>query len=98
MNKFKHLQIVGTLTVLSPIILVIGAILIFWATSASKPEVVEEIVEVEKPDTVIVVQETKPSPVVVKLIPVVKPTPVPLPVPVVKDTVKTVIESLDTVK
>jgi len=98
MNKFKHLQIVGTLTVLSPIILVIGAILIFWATSASKPEVVEEIVEVEKPDTVIVVQETKPSPVVVKPIPVVKPTPVPLPVPVVKDTVKTVIESLDTVK
>ncbi len=72
--------------------------MIFWATSASKPEVVEEIVEVEKPDTVIVVQETKPSPVVVKPIPVVKPTPVPLPVPVVKDTVKTVIESLDTVK
>jgi len=86
MNKFKHLQIVGTLTVLSPIILVIGAILIFWVTSASKP------------DIVIVVQETKPSPVVVKPIPVVKPTPVPLPVPVVKDTVKTVIESLDTAK
>ena len=91
MNKFKHLQIVGTLTVLSPIILVISAILIFWTTSALKPEVVEEVVEVEKPDTVIVVKETKPAPVV-------KPAPVPLPVLVVKDTVKTVIESLDTVK
>ena len=91
MNKFKHLQIVGTLTVLSPIILVISAILIFWTTSVLKPEVVEEVVEVEKPDTVIVVKETKPAPVV-------KPTPVPLPVLVVKDTVKTVIESLDTAK
>jgi len=98
MNKFKHLQIVGTLTVLSPIILVIGAALIFWATLASKPEVVEEVVEVEKPDTVIVVQETKPVPVVVKSAPVVKPTPVPPPVPVVKDTVKPVVESLDTAK
>jgi hypothetical protein len=98
MNKFKHLQIVGTLTVLSPIILVIGAILIFWATLASKPEVVEEVVEVEKPDTVIAVQETKLVPVVVKPAPVVKPTPVPPPVPVVKDTVKPVVESLDTAK
>jgi len=94
MNKFKHLQIVGTLTVLSPIILVIGAALIFWATLASKPEVVEEVVEVEKPDTVVVVQEVKPAPVVIKPVPVVKPTPVP----VIKDTVKAVVESLDTTK
>jgi len=95
MNKFKHLQIVGTLTVLSPIILVIGAILIFWATLASKPEVVvEEVAEVKIPDTVVVVQEVKPSPVVVKPVPVVKPTPVP----VIKDTVKAVVESLDTTK
>jgi len=95
MNKFKHLQIVGTLTVLSPIILVIGATLIFWATLASKPEVVEEeVAEVKTPDTVVVVQEVKPAPVVVKPVPVVKPTPVP----VVKDTVKAVVESLDTTK
>ncbi len=95
MNKFKHLQIVGTLTVLSPIILVIGAILIFWATLASKPEVVEEeVAEVKTPDTVVVVQEVKPAPVVVKPVPVVKPTPVP----VIKDTVKAVVESLDTTK
>ena len=95
MNKFKHLQIVGTLTVLSPIILVIGAALIFWVTLASKPEVVvEEIVEVKIPDTVVVVQEVKPTPVVVKPVPVVKPTPVP----VIKDTVKAVVESLDTTK
>ena len=95
MNKFKHLQIVGTLTVLSPIILVIGAALIFWATLASKPEVVvEEVAEVKIPDTVVVVQEVKPTPIVVKPVPVVKP----IPVPVVKDTVKIVVESLDTTK
>jgi hypothetical protein len=95
MNKFKHLQIVGTLTVLSPIILVIGAILIFWATLASKPEVVvEEVAEVKIPDTVVVVQKVKPTPVITKPAPVVKPTPVP----VVKDTVKVVVESLDTTK
>jgi hypothetical protein len=94
MNKFKHLQIVGTLTVLSPIILVIGAALIFWTTLASKPEVIKEIVEIEKPDTAVVIQEAKPAPVVVKSVPVVKPTPVPI----VKDTVKAVAESLDTVK
>ena len=95
MNKFKHLQIVGTLTVLSPIILVIGAALIFWATLASKPEVVvEEVAEIKIPDTVVVVQEVKPTPVVVKPVPVVKPTPVP----VIKDTVKAVVESLDTTK
>ena len=95
MNKFKYLQVVGTITVLSPVILVVIATLIFWASLASKPEVVvEEVAEVKLPDTVVVTQEVKPSPVVVKPAPVVKPTPVP----VVKDTVKAVVESLDTTK
>lgn len=94
MNKFKYLQVVGTITVLSPVILVVIAALTFWAGSASQSEVVEEVVEVKQPDTVVVVQEVKPTPVVVKPAPVVKPTPVP----VVKDTVKAVVESLDTTK
>ena len=94
MNKFKYLQVVGTITVLSPVILVVIAALTFWAGSASQSEVVEEVVEVKQPDTVVVVQEVKPVPVVVKPAPVVKPTPVP----VVKDTVKAVVESLDTTK
>jgi len=94
MNKFKYLQVVGTITVLSPVILVVIATLVFWAGSASQSEVVEEVVEVKAPDTVVVVQEAKPAPVVAKPVPVVKPTPVP----VVKDTVKAVVESLDTTK
>ena len=94
MNKFKYLQTVGTITVLSPIILVVIAALTFWAGSASQSEVVEEVVEVKQPDTVVVIQEVKPAPVVAKPTPVVKPTPVP----VVKDTVKAVVESLDTTK
>ena len=101
MNKFKYLQVVGTITVLSPVILVVIATLIFWASLIPKVETVEEVVEVKAPDTVVVTQEVKPAPVVVKPTPVVvKPAPVvkPTPVPVVKDTVKAVVESLDTTK
>ena len=94
MNKFKYLQVVGTITVLSPVILIVIAALTFWAGSASQSEVIEEVVEVKQPDTVVVIQEVKPAPVVAKPAPVVKPTPVP----VVKDTVKAVVESLDTTK
>lgn len=94
MNKFKYLQVVGTITVLSPVILVVIAALTFWAGSASQSEVVEEVVEVKQPDTVVVIQEVKPAPVAAKPAPVVKPTPVS----VVKDTVKAVVESLDTTK
>ena len=94
MNKFKYLQTVGTITVLSPVILVVIAALTFWAGSASQSEVIEEVAEIKQPDTVVVVQEAKPAPVVAKPVPVVKPTPVP----VVKDTVKAVVGSLDTTK
>ena len=91
MNKFKYLQTVGTITVLSPVILIVGALLIFWTSLI--PEV-EKVVVTENLDTAFVVQEAKPTPVVAKPVPVVKPTPVP----VVKDTVKAVVESLDTTK
>ena len=94
MNKFKYLQVVGTITVLSPVILVVIATLIFWASLIPSTKVVEEVVEIKQSDTVVVVQEAKPAPVVAKPVPVVKPTPVP----VVKDTVKAVVESLDTTK
>ena len=91
MNKFKYLQTVGTITVLSPVILVVSAILVFWVSLIPK---VEEVIVTENLDTVSVVQETKLASVVVKPAPVVKSTPVP----VVKDTVKAVVESLDTTK
>jgi hypothetical protein len=43
MNKFKYLQTVGTITVLSPIILVVLAVLIYAASSSTSVEV-EEVV------------------------------------------------------
>lgn len=101
MNKFKYLQVVGTITVLSPVILVVIATLIFGASLIPSTEVVEEVAEVKAPDTVVVTQEVKPVPVVAKLAPVVKstpPPPPPPPPPVVKDTVKAVVGSLDTTK
>jgi len=98
MNKFKYLQTVGTITVLSPIILVTLATLIYVANSSTSVEV-EEVVEVEKKqDTVKPVVLTnklapvKPAPIVAK------PTPVVVTTPVIKDTVKPVINTLDTTK
>ncbi len=98
MNKFKYLQVVGTITVLSPVILVTLATLIYVANSSTSVEV-EEVVEVEnKQDTVKpVVLTNKPTPV--KPAPVVaKPAPVVVATPVIKDTVKSVVNTLDTTK
>ena len=91
MNKFKYLQIVGTITVLSPIILVTLATLIYVANSSNSVEV-EEVVEVEKKqDTV------KPVVLINQPVPV-KPAPVVVVTPVIKDTVKSVVNTLDTTK
>jgi len=98
MNKFKYLQIVGTITVLSPIILLTLATLIYVANSSNSVEV-EEVVEVEKKQDTVkpVVLTNKPTPV--KPAPVVaKPAPVVVATPVVKDTVKSVVNTLDTTK
>lgn len=98
MNKFKYLQIVGTITVLSPIILVVLATLIYVANSSNSVEV-EEVVEVEKKQDTVkpVVLINQPAPV--KPAPVVaKPAPVVVATPVVKDTVKSVVNTLDTTK
>jgi hypothetical protein len=98
MNKFKYLQTVGTITVLSPVILVALATLIYVANSSNSVEV-EEVVEVEKKQDTVkpVVLTNKPAPV--KPVPVVaKPAPVVVTTPVVKDTVKSVVNTLDTTK
>jgi hypothetical protein len=90
MNKFKYLQTVGTITILSPIILITLAVLIY-ATSSSTLVEVEEVVVEKKQDTVKpVVLTNKPAPV--------KPAPVIVATPVIKDTVKPVINTLDTTK
>ena len=98
MNKFKYLQTVGTITVLSPVILVALATLIYVANSSNSVEI-EEVVEVEKKQDTVkpVVLINQPAPV--KPAPVVaKPAPVVVATPVVKDTVKSVVNTLDTTK
>ena len=100
MNKFKYLQTVGTITVLSPVIMVALAVLIYAASSSTLVEVEEEVVvKIEKKQDTVkpVVLINKPAPV--KPAPVVaKPAPVVVATPVVKDTVKPVINTLDTTK
>jgi hypothetical protein len=91
MNKFKYLQLIGTITVFSPIILVVLSVLIFGfgTPSTNKPDV--QVVEIKKVDTVSIAQKVEPV--------VVKPTPIVVkPSPIVKDTAKPVVESLDTAK
>jgi len=91
MNKFKHLQLIGTITVFSPIILVVLSILIFGFGTPSTNEPVEQVVDIKKIDTVSIAQKVEPV--------VVKPTPIVVkPSPIVKDTAKPVVESLDTAK
>jgi hypothetical protein len=91
MNKFKYLQLIGTITVFSPIILVVLSVLIFGFGTSTTDEPVEQVVEIKKVDTVSIVQKVEP--VVVKPTPIVVKSP-----PIIKDTVKAVVESLDTAK
>jgi len=91
MNKFKYLQLIGTTIVFSPIILVVLSVLIFGFGTPSTNEPAEQVVEIKKVDTVSIAQKVEPV--------VVKPTPIVVkPSPIVKDTVKPVVESLDTAK
>jgi hypothetical protein len=92
MNKFKYLQLIGTITVFSPIILVVLSVLIFGFGTPTTDEPVEQVVEIKKVNTVPIVQKVEP-PVVVKPTPIVVKSP-----PIIKDTVKTVVGSLDTAK
>jgi outer membrane biosynthesis protein TonB len=103
MNKFKHLQIIGTITLFLPVILVIGAIVIY---TLSTSEVVKEPTEetTQKPDTAKPVQPlilALPAPVPAPVVkePTPPPAPVPVPLKVVKDTViEKVAAELDTTK
>lgn len=102
MNKFKSLQLLGTLIVLSPAIVISIAFAIY--AFQSRPEIVEveTPVEVVRVDTVYIVKEVavaalapKPAPVAPPV--VKKPAPAPA-APVVKDTVKIEPAPADTVK
>jgi len=91
MNKFKYLQLIGTTIVFSPIILVVLSVLIFGFGTPTTNELVTQVVEIKKVDTVSIAQKIEPV--------VVKPTPIIVKSsPIVKDTAKPVVESLDTAK
>ena len=100
MNKFKRLQLTGTLVLASPAILVSLAVMAFYFPSYPQEDLAESIEasapEAVKADTVIVVKEVEkvapPAPVVKKSV------PPPPPPPIVKDTVKKVTAELDTAK
>lgn len=93
MNKFNRLQLLGTLVVASPILIVLGGIAIyhtdFSSTKKVEVEIVETVAVAPKVATVAVIKEVPapapPPPPVVK-----KPTPPPAPAPapptVVRDT------------
>jgi hypothetical protein len=91
MNKFKYLQLIGTTIVFSPIILVVLSVLIFGFGTSTTDEPVKQVKKKKKVDTVSIAQKVEPI--------VVKPTPIVIKSPpIIKDTAKTVVESLDTAK
>jgi hypothetical protein len=102
MNKFKRLQLAGTLVLTSPALLVSLAVIAFYFPSYPQEDLAETIQasapEAVKADTVIIVKEIEkvapPAPVIKKPIAV----PPPPPPPIVKDTVKKVTVELDTTK
>jgi hypothetical protein len=104
MNKFKYLQIVGTITVLSPILLLGTASVIYVLSTSQGVEVVETESDA-KQDTakpvkplVLALPAPAPAPVVKKPVPVPPPAPAPEPAKVAKDTVVKPAVELDTAK
>jgi len=105
MNKFKYLQIVGTITVLSPVLLLGTATVIYTLSTSQEVEVVETESDVKqdtakpvKPLILALPAPAAPAPVVKKPVPVPPPAPAPEPVKVVKDTVVKPAAELDTTK
>lgn len=100
MNKFKYLQLVGTLTVLVPIVIIAGMGVVY---SLPKPPQaidttsVPTVLELPKTDTVVIVKEILKVPLPAPVIPKPLPPPVPTPV-VIKDTVSKVTPELDSAK
>jgi hypothetical protein len=105
MNKFKQLQLVGTLIVTSPIIFGVISISAFKMSVFSSTEVVDTKAEPKSDkDSVFVLKEVKSvkkEPIVVKkpiAVPLPPPTPKPESAVVVVDTTKKVNTESDTLK
>ena len=92
MNKFKYLQIVGTITVLSPALLLSTATVVYALNTSQEVEVVETESDAKqdtaKPAKPLILAlpapPAPPAPVVKK--PTPPPAPAPEPPKVVKDT------------
>ena len=102
MNKFKYLQIVGTIIVFLPALLAIGgAVMYTFSTSEVVEEVAEETVDQDtvKPVKPLILALPVPPPAPVVKKPPPPPAPAPEPPKVVKDTViEKVAAELDTTK
>lgn len=98
MNKFKYLQLVGTLTILIPVVAIAGMGVV---CSLPKPpqsidtDTIPVALELPKTDTVVVIKEIQK----VALPPAIIQKPLPTLIPVViKDTAEKIAVELDTVK
>ena len=96
MNKFKYLQLVGTLTILIPIAVIAGMGVVYSlpkAPQAIDTTTVPEVLELLKTDTVVIVKEIQK----VALPPAIVQKPLPAPIPVsIKDTAEKIAVKLDT--
>jgi len=100
MNKFKYLQLVGTLTILLPVAVIAGMGVVYSLPKA--PQAIDTIavpivLELPKTDTVVTVKEIQK----VTLPPAIiqKPALPPVTTPVaIKDTAEKITVKLDTAK
>ena len=98
MNKFKYLQLVGTLTTLIPVAVIAGMGIVYSlpkAPQAIDTTAVPEVLQLPKTDTVVIVKEIQK----VALPPAIVQKPLPTPIPVaIKDTAEKIALKLDTAK
>jgi len=96
MNKFKYLQLVGTLTILIPIAVIAGMGVVYSlpkAPQAIDTTTVPAVLELPKTDTVVIIKEVQK----VALPPAIVQKPLPAPIPVaIKDTAEKIAVKLDT--
>jgi len=96
MNKFKYLQLIGTLTILIPVAVIAGMGVVYSlpkAPQAIDTTTVPEVLQLPKTDTVVIVREVQK----VALPPAIVQKPLPTTIPVsIKDTAEKIAVKLDT--
>lgn len=100
MNKFKYLQLVGTLTILVPVVIIVGMGVVY--SLPKPPKVIDTTsvpaaLELPKTGTVVIVKEIQKVSLPAPVIPKPLPPPVPTPI-VIKDIADKVTPGLDSAK